>query len=247
MLDPNQNSSFVDHYLDVPVDFSNVLFICTANDESAISGPLRDRMDIIRISGYDIPEKIAIAKKYLLPKALVNSGLKKYDEMKIDVGDDALDLLVRQYCRESGVRNLERHVEMLARKIAYKVVHAAEEKEPKVPPVNSTTESSNSRPADSKASELVNQLKVDIVDAAARKINIEEVTVSVHASNLAEFVGQPRFSQVSLVIFVMQASINQFEQSNIYDSEKMPVGVVMGLGWSPLGINECIFAYFFYV
>lgn len=218
LLDPNQNSSFVDHYLDVPVDFSNVLFICTANDESAISGPLRDRMDIIRISGYDIPEKIAIAKKYLLPKALVNSGLKKYDEMKIDVGDDALDLLVRQYCRESGVRNLERHVEMLARKIAYKVVHAAEEKEPKVPPVNSTTESSSSLPADSKASEDINQLKVDIVDATARKINIEEVTVSVHASNLAEFVGQPRYSQ-----------------SNIYDCEKMPVGVVMGLGWSPLG------------
>jgi ATP-dependent Lon protease len=126
LLDRSNNNSFVDHYLDVPIDFSNVLFICTANDESAISGPLRDRMDIIRISGYDIPEKVAIAKKYLLPKSLLNAGLAR-EEVSINVTDDALDLLVRQYCRESGVRNLERHIDTMTRKMAFKLVMENEE------------------------------------------------------------------------------------------------------------------------
>ena len=68
LLDPNQNSSFVDHYLDTPVDFSGVLFVCTANDESTIPGPLIDRMEVIRLSGYDLQEKVAIAERYLVPK-----------------------------------------------------------------------------------------------------------------------------------------------------------------------------------
>ena len=122
LLDPNQNESFVDHYLDVKVDFSKVLFVCTANDESAIPGPLRDRMEIIRLAGYDIPEKVAIATRYLVPKALLETGLAACPNYSVNITPDALEALVKNYCRESGVRNLEKHIEQVARKIAFNAV-----------------------------------------------------------------------------------------------------------------------------
>ena len=123
LLDPNQNSSFVDHYLDVPVDFSNVLFVCTANDESTIPGPLKDRMEVIRLSGYDIPEKVRIAGKYLVPKAIKESGfLTGCPHYRVEINDEALEHLVKNYCRESGVRSLEKHIEKVIRKVAYNAV-----------------------------------------------------------------------------------------------------------------------------
>ena len=122
LLDPNQNTSFVDHYLDVPVDFSRVLFVCTANDEGSIPGPLRDRMDIIRLSGYDIPEKVAIASRYLVPKTFHEAGLKTMENVKAEVLEETLELIVKNYCRESGVRSLEKNIAKIARKIAYKAV-----------------------------------------------------------------------------------------------------------------------------
>ena len=75
LLDPSQNTSFLDHYLDVPVDVSKVLFVCTANTTDTIPGPLLDRMEVLRLSGYDLPEKIHIAKDYLVPRAKKDSGL----------------------------------------------------------------------------------------------------------------------------------------------------------------------------
>ena len=126
LLDPNQNKSFVDHYIDVPIDFSNVLFVCTANDEGAIPGPLRDRMEIIRLSGYDIPEKVSIASQYLVPKALKESGLESIPNLTVTFTNEALDKLIRNYCRESGVRSLEKHVEKIVRKIVYNTVQESE-------------------------------------------------------------------------------------------------------------------------
>ncbi|ENN74914.1 hypothetical protein YQE_08492, partial [Dendroctonus ponderosae] len=119
LLDPEQNSNFLDHYLDVPVDLSKVLFICTANVVDTIPEPLRDRMEMIDMSGYVAEEKLAIAKQYLLPQAMRDSGLK---DDQINVGDEALNILIRSYCRESGVRNLQKHIEKVVRKVAYKVV-----------------------------------------------------------------------------------------------------------------------------
>src|SRR5690606_8095791 len=119
LLDPNQNNAFVDHYLDVPVDLSGVLFICTANVEDTIPGPLHDRMEIIRLSGYDVPEKVAIAQQYLIPKAMAETGLTEAAaEGKVRIDQSAVDSLVRWYCRESGVRNLEKHIERICRKLA---------------------------------------------------------------------------------------------------------------------------------
>uniref|UniRef100_A0A4W6BX43 Lon protease homolog, mitochondrial n=1 Tax=Lates calcarifer TaxID=8187 RepID=A0A4W6BX43_LATCA len=119
LLDPEQNANFLDHYLDVPVDLSKVLFICTANVTDTIPEPLRDRMEMINVSGYVAQEKLAIAERYLVPQLRSLCGLT--DE-KASISSDALSLLIRQYCRESGVRNLQKQVEKVFRKVAFSIV-----------------------------------------------------------------------------------------------------------------------------
>jgi ATP-dependent Lon protease len=112
VLDPEQNSTFNDHYLEVDYDLSNVMFITTANTLN-IPGPLMDRMEIIRIAGYTENEKVEIARKHLIPNALTKHGL---DSKEWSIDDDALLLMIRRYTREAGVRNLERELSTLSRK-----------------------------------------------------------------------------------------------------------------------------------
>ncbi|XP_075979278.1 lon protease homolog, mitochondrial isoform X2 [Anticarsia gemmatalis] len=119
LLDPEQNANFLDHYLDVPVDLSKVLFICTANVVEHIPEPLRDRMELIDMSGYVAEEKLAIAQQYLVPTARKNCGL---NEEQLELTPESLHALIKSYCRESGVRNLQKHIEKIARKVAYKIV-----------------------------------------------------------------------------------------------------------------------------
>ncbi|KAI8992637.1 ATP-dependent protease La [Pilobolus umbonatus] len=126
LLDPEQNSSFLDHYLDVPVDLSKVLFICTANVLDTIPGPLLDRMEVIQLSGYIAEEKAAIASKYLAPAAKSAAGL---ENINVNLTSDAIDALIRNYCRESGVRNLKKHIDKVFRKAAFKVVEKVPEEE----------------------------------------------------------------------------------------------------------------------
>jgi ATP-dependent Lon protease len=115
VLDPAQHHAFRDHYLDLPFDLSKVLFICTANQLEPIPPPLRDRMEIIQISGYTEDEKVGIARKYLVPKQLEAHGLQP-DQLVVT--EKALRLLIREYTREAGVRNLEREIAALCRKAA---------------------------------------------------------------------------------------------------------------------------------
>lgn len=115
LLDPEQNERFHDNYLDVDYDMSKVMFIATANDLSGVSRPLMDRMEIIEISGYAAEEKLEIAKRHLLPKALDDNGFK---EKEISFGDDALRKIIDNYTRESGVRGLEKKIAKVLRKIA---------------------------------------------------------------------------------------------------------------------------------
>jgi ATP-dependent Lon protease len=118
VLDPEQNSEFRDHYLDVPFDLSEVLFITTANELDPIPGPLRDRMEIIGLSGYTEQEKVQIAKRYLVPRQIRENGLRGSE---IQYATPALQLIIRDYTREAGVRNLERVVGSIARKVVTKV------------------------------------------------------------------------------------------------------------------------------
>ncbi len=126
-LDPEQNTTFNDHYLEVDYDLSDVMFVTTANTLNILP-PLLDRMEVIRLAGYTEDEKINIANKFLLPKQIKDNGVKE-NEMKI--GDDIIKEIIRRYTRESGVRNLEREISKVARKVVKKVV-AGEEKEVKV-------------------------------------------------------------------------------------------------------------------
>jgi ATP-dependent Lon protease len=119
VLDPEQNTSFQDHYLDVEYDLSQVLFIATANVLDTIPGPLQDRMEIIRLSGYTELEKLEIAKQYLVKKQREATGLSE-DQIKFD--DSALKAVIRGYTREAGVRNLERELGNVNRKVARRVV-----------------------------------------------------------------------------------------------------------------------------
>jgi ATP-dependent Lon protease len=125
VLDPEQNSDFRDHYLDVPFDLSETMFVTTANTLDTIPGPLRDRMEIIQLSGYTEEEKLEIAKRYLVPRQVERNGLKK---SQISISDAALRAVIRDYTREAGVRNLEREIGTLCRKIAREVAETADRK-----------------------------------------------------------------------------------------------------------------------
>ena len=119
VLDPEQNKNFGDHYIESEYDLSKVMFVMTANDLGAIPGPLRDRMEIINVAGYTPFEKQQIATKYLLPKAIKNNGVEKFT---INMSDKMIMRVVRGYTREAGVRDLERYMNTVARKVATEVV-----------------------------------------------------------------------------------------------------------------------------
>jgi ATP-dependent Lon protease len=125
VLDPEQHSTFRDHYLDLPFDLSKVLFICTANQLETVPPPLLDRMDVIQLSGYTEEEKLGIAKKYLAPKQLKEHGLKR---SLLTFTDKGLRTIIREYTREAGVRQLERQIAAVCRKAARRVAEGETEK-----------------------------------------------------------------------------------------------------------------------
>jgi ATP-dependent Lon protease len=132
VLDPEQNSTFNDHYLEIDLDLSQVMFVCTANSLN-IPAPLLDRMEVIRLAGYTEDEKMAIARRYLLPKQIKQNGLKD-NELQVD--DESVRDIVRYYTREAGVRNLEREVSKICRKSVKRLLSETELKSVEVIPAN---------------------------------------------------------------------------------------------------------------
>lgn len=193
LLDPSQHSAFVDHYMDVPVDLSRVLFICTANVTDTIPGPLLDRMEVLRLSGYDQPEKLSIAKEYLVPKVIERTGLGDDSVHKapasLGLTDDAINTLVRQYCRESGVRNLEKHVERIFRKVALEVVQDLES-------VN------DAAPSDADRSQASGESSSD-ASASPTAVEEDPDRFLITPEKLSKYVGKPIFT--SYVAVTMSA------------------------------------------
>lgn len=173
LLDPEQNSSFLDHYMDVPVDLSKVLFVCTANVLDTIPGPLLDRMEVIQLSGYIAEEKAAIAEKYLAPAAKTAAGL---ENVNVNLTPQAIDALIKSYCRESGVRNLKKHIDKVFRKAAFKVVQEVgqEEKEASV---------------ESEKSKIISENDKKDEDDRKPLVVSNDVNISIDADNLKDYVG----------------------------------------------------------
>jgi ATP-dependent Lon protease len=136
VLDPEQNNAFMDHYLDVEYDLSHVMFICTANVLHTIPQALRDRMEVLQLAGYTEEEKVQIAKKFLVPKAVEGNGLS---DKNITFADQAVQTVINRYTREAGVRNLEREINSICRKVARKVVVEGTETFEEITPDKVTT------------------------------------------------------------------------------------------------------------
>ncbi|KAI9279329.1 ATP-dependent protease La [Sporodiniella umbellata] len=166
LLDPEQNNSFLDHYMDVPVDLSKVLFVCTANVLDTIPGPLLDRMEVIQLSGYIAEEKAAIANKYLAPTAKTAAGL---EHVNVNLTEEAIDTLIKNYCRESGVRNLKKHIDKVFRKAALKVVQL-------------TGEENEEKPKEIQEKDTREPMPVS-----------NEVSVEINVDNLKDYVGPQVF------------------------------------------------------
>jgi Lon-like ATP-dependent protease len=204
MLDPEQNNGFLDHYMDVPVDLSRVLFVCTANNLDTIPAPLLDRMEVLEVSGYVSEEKAVIAEKYLGPQAREASGLKDAD---ILLDPTAVEVLIKYYCRESGVRNLKKHIDKIYRKAALKLIldlgedvfpepaapalkapdadlETVESQEPpsNEPSESSSTESLRQEPTERKAVTTTDRQPLQVPD---------HIHVRITPDNLKDYVGPP--------------------------------------------------------
>lgn len=227
LLDPEQNNSFLDHYMDVPVDLSKVLFVCTANVTDTIPRPLLDRMELIELSGYVADEKMAIAERYLAPAARDVTGLKDVD---VKLERDAIEELIKSYCRESGVRNLKKQIEKVYRKAAFKIVQdlgedvmseeAALTEAGKV----AQEESKGHEPADPAQVPVEPEKSTTEIPRLALKVP-DSVHLSIGKGTLKDYVGPPVFTA-----------------DRLYD--QFPPGVTMGLAWTSMGgaalYVECI-------
>jgi Lon-like ATP-dependent protease len=219
MLDPEQNDAFMDHYMDVPIDLSRVLFVCTANVLDTIPGPLLDRMEVIQLSGYVGDEKMAIAERYLAPAAREAAGLANVD---VRLTSDAIDTLIRSYCRESGVRNLKKHIEKIYRKAALKIVREHVDEPDKIVECEKVQDSDASAPKgvsadDEHASQDAHKTEEKTTAEPPKPVEVpKDVHLEITGANLHEYVGPPVFTTDRLY-------------------QKTPPGVVMGLAWTSMG------------
>jgi ATP-dependent Lon protease len=213
VLDPAQNFMFQDHYLDVEYDLSEVFFIATANVLHTIPGPLQDRMEVIRLSGYTELEKAEIAKTFLIPKQKTATGL---EDTQVEFTSEGLGALIQGYTRESGVRNLEREIGNVCRKIARKVVEVSATDTPEE--IAKAGELIEDAPVAKKKKSKKKEEK-PVEEAAApelEKIESKLPAVTVNLATLTELLGPPRF------------------RDTVAD-HKNEVGATVGLAWTEVG------------
>jgi len=211
VLDPAQNFMFQDHYLDVEYDLSEVFFIATANVLHTIPGPLQDRMEVIRLSGYTELEKAEIARKFLIPKQKDATGI---EEKQVEFTPEGLGALIQSYTREAGVRNLEREIGNVCRKVARKVVELSggENAEDLAKGGEVIEEAAPAK----KAKKGTKKAAAAEADAALPKIKSELPAVAVTTQVLTELLGPPRY------------------RDSVTD-KKNDIGATVGLAWTEVG------------
>ncbi|MBR2188637.1 MAG: endopeptidase La [Eubacterium sp.] len=223
VLDPEQNNTFTDHYMNIPYDLSNVFFICTANTYDTIPQPLLDRMEMIQLPGYTPIEKLQIAKKHLLPRALEDAGI---DKKQLRVTDGAIRRIINEYTMESGVRGLKKQLDILCRKTAAKIVEQLSETE------------AATRKAQAAAAEAAEAAEA----AAANPDDPSAVNDSAAAQEASENTPLPIAKE--LRITVREKNIPEFlgNKGILHDRilKHCPPGVATGLAWTMAG-GEILF------
>ena len=223
VLDPEQNNTFTDHYMNIPYDLSNVFFICTANTYDTIPQPLLDRMEMIQLPGYTPIEKLQIAKKHLLPRALEDAGI---DKKQLRVTDGAIRRIINEYTMESGVRGLKKQLDILCRKTAAKIVEQLSETE------------AATRKAQAAAAEAAEAAEA----AAANPDDPSAANDSAAAQEASENTPLPIAKE--LRITVREKNIPEFlgNKGILHDRilKHCPPGVATGLAWTMAG-GEILF------
>lgn len=222
VLDPSQNEFFRDYYLDIPVNLSHILFICTANSTDSIPGPLMDRMEVISIPGYLPEEKVEIAKSHLIPQTLKSTGLTTD---VIELEEPTIQAIVQHYSREAGVRNLLRCIEKIHRKVALKVVMDNSDK--------FSSLESNDKGEKAKQVEFVGS-SINMLDDA-----LSTSAGSTDGSEAGTFSSEDILKGVEKVV-VTEDQLNSYLGVPMYTKDSLhpyplPYGVVMGLAWTNAG------------
>ncbi|KAL5594676.1 hypothetical protein BROUX41_001592 [Berkeleyomyces rouxiae] len=251
LLDPEQNSSFLDHYMDVPVDLSKVLFVCTANMTDTIPRPLLDRMELIQLSGYVADEKMAIAQKYLAPVAKEMAGLR---DVNVDLAPAAVEELIKSYCRESGVRNLKKHIEKLYRKSALKIVQEYGEDAIETPaapsPSTIKAEAQSSAANDNKVEaagsgssvrdEAKDSSETSTAASEASKGDVPSPDAAASSTTKVTEEVRPKLKLPDTVKMVIDKdNLSDYVGPPVFTSDRLyevnPAGVSMGLAWTQMG------------
>lgn len=254
LLDPEQNANFLDHYLDVPIDLSKVLFVCTANVVENIPNPLLDRMEVISIAGYITDEKMHIARDYLEKTTRETCGIRPE---QVEVTDAALLALVENYCREAGVRNLQKQIEKIYRKIALKLVRKLNDQsvvadqggEPNAMKIDSGNQSSETLLVEK--TDVVDEPVVDCSSTVSETLDKDSGQSDIPAEekqNLpddfkdiveTEHNQELESSKAVEKIMVDSSNLSDFVGKPVFHAERIydntPLGVVMGLAWTAMG------------
>lgn len=235
VLDPEQNNTFTDHYMNVPYDLSDVFFVCTANTLDTIPSPLLNRMEVIEFQGYTPSEKLEIAKRHLFPKALKNVGLAEGD---VALADDVLDTIISDYTREGGVRGLKKRLDTLCRIAAVKYIQA-EETAASVP-ANAETTAAATTAAQPEADTTAASAPANAeTNAEATNAAQTEAGTTTVASAASPAVPTGTAAEKHPVIQVTRENLRDFLDMHALPHNKVKAsaqpGVVTGLAWTQVG------------
>ena len=231
VLDPEQNNSFTDHYMNVPYDLSDVFFVCTANTLDTIPSPLLNRMEVIEFQGYTPSEKLEIAKRHLFPKALKNVGLAEGD---VALADDVLDTIISDYTREGGVRGLKKRLDTLCRIAAVKYIQAEETVASAPANAETTVEAvTAAQPAANASTATSTPVNAETTAEATTATQSEAATPTV------SFTSTAAVAEKHPVIQVTRENLRDFLDMHALPHNKVKAsaqpGVVTGLAWTQVG------------